>query len=151
MLFYTFVTFIFLWHYIQKILKFFRWIFKKHKFKSFLQVHKAQFCRWVFTHIYISRICSKLVLRVKFVLAVTLAAATHLFSMWSFRSPGLQTHPFVKGDHGERNREALIEFDNEDDPFKLLCSTCSKSVEHSANTRTAPLPVTRTLCRIDPG
>lgn len=27
---------------------------------------------------------------------------------------------------GDRDREALIEFDNEDDPFKLLCSTCSQ-------------------------
>lgn len=59
--------------------------------------------------------------------------------------------PPVKGDRGEREKEALIEFDNEDDPTKLLCSTCSKSLpQHSINTRKPPSVSLEHCVGIDP-
>lgn len=53
----------------------------------------------------------------------------------------------AEGGGGGREREALIEFDNEDEPSKRLCSTCSQSLQHSISSPKAPLPVPAALCR----
>lgn len=82
-------------------------------------------------------------------------AALHLSAWGKLESPGPQLPP--PDPHlskviteGDREREALIEFDNEDDPSKRLCSTCSKSLQHSINSQKAPCLSQEHCVGIDP-